>query len=175
MNEYQFRQIARRMEQRYGKMKKNEEEQYAMLLFPMESNLLKIHRKDCGANSRRVEEAILLALHEIESRITGENKATGKYETKENVKLKEALMKSFDPFRNEEIKTILEREKDLNDKRMLTDFYKAPVLCMLRIKDSVELWLKKNGSNGYFDFWESYMGQKIPNDNKMEYSILVKR
>lgn len=82
MNEYQFRQIARRMEQRYGKMKKNEEEQYAMLLFPMESNLLKIHRKDTGADSRRVEEAILLALHEIESRITGENKDTGKYETK---------------------------------------------------------------------------------------------
>ena len=64
---------------------------------------------------------------------------------------------------------------DLNDKRMLTDYYKEPVLCMLRIKNSVELWLKKNGSNGYFDFLESYMGQEIPNDNKMDYSICAKR
>lgn len=171
MNEYQFHQIVRRMEQRYGKIKKNEEERYAMLLFPMESNLLKIHRKNPEANSRRLEEAILLSLHEIENMITEERKDTEKYETKENVMLKKALMSSFDPFENEEIKGILESELELNNKDTLKDYYQIPVMCMLRIKDSVELWIKKNGSDGYFDFLESWMGHEIPNDEQMSYSI----
>lgn len=103
MNQYQFQQIVRRMEQRYGKMEKNEEDRHVMLLLPMESNLLKTYRKNPDANSRRLEEAILLALHDIESRITGERKNTGSYENKENMMLKEALLKSFDPYTNEEI------------------------------------------------------------------------
>lgn len=49
MNPYQFQQVTRRMEEKYGKMKKNEEDKYAMLLFSMESNLLKIHRMHPGA------------------------------------------------------------------------------------------------------------------------------
>jgi len=43
-----------------------------MLLFPMESNLLKIYRRNREADSRRLEEAILLALHKIEGRINGD-------------------------------------------------------------------------------------------------------
>ena len=64
MNQYQFEQIARQMEKKYGKIRNGEEGQHEMLLFPMESNLLKTHRKHPDANSRRLEEAILLALHE---------------------------------------------------------------------------------------------------------------
>lgn len=177
MNEYQFQQVARRMEQRYGKMKKNEEEGYSMLLFPMESNLLKIYRKNPEANSRRLEEAILLAMHDVEGRITGERKDTVDYENKENMKLKEALMASFDPFTNEEIRTILEKDRgiELNDKNELSAYYKEPVICMLRIKDSVETWLKRNGSNGYFTFLEDWMGIKIPNDDIMNYSIVISK
>ncbi len=175
MNQYQFQQIVRRMEQRYGKMKKNEEDRYAVLLFPMESNLLKTCRKNPAANSRRLEEAVLLALYDIEGRINGERKDTGSYENRENMMLKEALMKSFDPFTNEEIKNVLESDRgmDLSDKDQLNDYYKEPVICILRIRDSVETWLKRNGCNGYFDFLENWMGHEIPNDDNMNYSIYV--
>ncbi len=89
--------------------------------------------------------------------------------------LKEALMESFDPFTNEEIKNILEtdRKMDLSNKDVLNDYYKEPVKCMLRIKDSVEVWLKRNGCNGYFVFLENWMGQEIPKDDKMNYSIYI--
>ncbi len=175
MNQYQFLQIIRRMEQRYGKMKKNQEGEYAMLLFPMESNLLKIHRMNPAANSRRLEEAIPLALYEVENRINEEPRDASSYENKENLLLKDALLKAFDPFASEEIASILRvsMNADLEDREMLINYYKEPVICMLRIKDSVEYWLKSNGSDGYFDFLEEYLGDGVPHDDKMNYAIFT--
>lgn len=173
MNPYQFEQITRRMEQKYGKMRKNEEDRYAMLLFPMESNLLKIHRKEPGANSRRLEEAVLLALYEVENRTEEKSSDVSSYENKENRLLKEALLKAFDPFANDEIAAVL-RERGgahLEDKEFLFRYYKEPVMCVLRIKESVEYWIKRGGTDGYFDFLERWFGDKVPDDNKMNYSI----
>ena len=61
----QFELISRRIEKRFGKMKKGEEDAHAMTLFVMESNLLKVHRKNPKANSRRLKEAINLTLHKV--------------------------------------------------------------------------------------------------------------
>ena len=173
MNQYQFGQITRRMEQKYGKMRKNEEDKYAMLLFPMESNLLKIHRKEPGANSRRLEEAILLVLHEIESRTDEKSTDVSSYENEENLLLKEALLKAFDPFTNDEIADLLREggKADLEDKEFLSKYYKEPVMCVLRIKESVEHWIKRGGADGYFDFLEGWFGDKVPDDDMMNYSI----
>ena len=173
MNSYQFEQIIRRMERKYGKIRKNEEDRYAMLLFPMESNLLKIHRKEPGANSRRLEEAILLVLHEVGNRIDEKSIDVSGYENKENRLLKEALLKAFDPYANDEIAAVL-RERggaNLEEREFLSRYYKEPVMCVLRIKESVEYWIKKGGADGYFDFLEGWFGDKVPDDNKMNYSI----
>jgi hypothetical protein len=59
----------------------------------------------------------------------------------------------------------------LEDREELIRYYKEPVICLLRIKDSVAHWLKRRGSDGYFDFLEEWMGDKIPNDDKMNYSV----
>ncbi|RKI41519.1 hypothetical protein D7V86_25850 [bacterium D16-51] len=173
MNQYQFEQIAKRMERRYGKIRKGEEEKHSMLLFPMESNLLKIHRKYPDANSRRLEEAILLALHEVEMHITGEQIDVRCFEGQENIRLKNALMQAFDPFTNREICDVLEHmEKiDFHDKKELENYYKEPVLCILRIQESVKTMLKRNGADGYFDFLERTIGTLITNNEEMNYSI----
>ena len=175
MNQYQFEQIARQMEKKYGKIRKGEEEKHEMLLFPMESNLLKTHRKYHDANSRRLEEAILLALHEIEIRMTGEQASLSRFENKENILLKKALLYAFDPFENQELHEVLERTEDisLDNIEELEKYYKEPVICMLRIKESVELMLKKNGADGYFDFIEGVLGEAIPDDGKMNYAVCI--
>lgn len=175
MNEYQFQQVVRRMEKRYGKMKRGEEDRYAMLLYPMESNLLKVHRQNPEANSRRLEEAISLVLHEIESRLLGEDRDVVQYENRGNTLLKEALLQAFDPFTNEEIYTVLKEDGiiDPEIQEDLATYYKEPVICVLRIKDSVEHWVKRSGSDGYFKFLEEWLGNKVAGDNQMDYSICV--
>ena len=58
MQLYQFEKIYSQMEKEFGKIRKGDEETYSMLLLPMESNALKIHRKFPASNSRRMKEAI---------------------------------------------------------------------------------------------------------------------
>lgn len=175
MNEYQFRQVVRRMETRYGKMKRDEEEKHALLLYPLESNLLKVHRQNPEANSRRLEEAILLALHEIEGRLSGEKGDVTQYENQGNILLKGALLQAFDPYTNEEIFAVLKENGIIESEtpEELALYYQEPVICLLRIKDSVEHWIKRGGSDGYFKFIEEWLGSKVAWDNQMNYSINV--
>lgn len=59
------------------------------------------------------------------------------------------------------------------DLRELHDYYKVPVMCLLRIKESVDTWEKQAGSNGYFEFIEQYMGAEIKG-KEMNFSVLAK-
>ena len=76
MQLYQFEKIYSQMERKFGKIRKGEEETYAMLLLPMEGNVLKIHREFPESNSRRLREAIALALFDIKGNYSRE-----KYDT----------------------------------------------------------------------------------------------
>lgn len=175
MNQSQFEMIIRRMDQRYGHMRKGDEDIYSMMLFPMESNLLKVHRKYPESNSRRLKEAICLAFHKIEGYLTGEQTDVSKFENPENIRLRDALLYAFDPFTNKEVQAALsmDRKIDLNDKDSLEKYFKVPVMCVRRIYDSVEMWFKQGGSNGYFNFIEGFMGSQVKRDNKLHFSVLV--
>lgn len=175
MRLFEFEKIARKMEKQFGKISKGDEESHAMVLFPMEGNLLKINRKYPASNSRRLREAIFITLHQIDSYLTGEKADTGSFENEDNIRLKDALMYVFDPFSNEEVKAILteKSELDLEDREQLEPYYREPVQCILRILDSVDHWEKRSGSNGYFQFMENWLGEKVPRDDKLNYAILL--
>ena len=61
----------------------------------------------------------------------------------------------------------------MNIPLMLYQYYKLPIMCLLRIKDSIDLWEKNSGANGYFDFIEGYMGAEIQGD-EMKFSVHCK-
>ena len=175
MKLFEFEKVARKMEKQFGKISKGDEESHAMVVFPMEGNLLKINRKYPASNSRRLREAIFITLHQIDSYLTGEKADTGSFENEDNIRLKDALMYVFDPFSNEEVKAILteKSELDLEDREQLESYYREPVQCILRILDSVDHWEKRSGSNGYFQFMENWLGEKVPRDDKLNYAILL--
>ena len=147
------------MEKEFGKIRKGDEETYSMLLLPMESNALKIHRKFPASNSRRMKEAIALVLFDIKSRCTGESFDTGNFRNEDNERLETALLISRG------------RQHELDLKKM-QQYYKIPVMCLLRIKASIDTWEKNAGTNGYFDFIEGYMGTSITGD-EMKYSVMM--
>lgn len=163
MQLYQFERIYSQMEKEFGKMRKGDEEAYSMLLFPLEGNVLKIHREFPSANSRRLREAIALVLFDIKGNCTGEKADTGKFRNEDNEKLENALLMAFDPFTNAEVMELLKQQTgtDTLTQGVLESYYKLPVMCLLRIKDSIDMWEKRSGADGYFDFIESYMGNQI--------------
>ena len=172
MQFYQFERIYSQMEKEFGKVRRGEEDMYSMLLFALESNALKIHRANPACNSRRFREAIALALFDIKMKYTGENIDTDKFRDQDNEKLEKALLMAFDPFTNEEVMQIFVEQYETEElgQEFLYQYYKIPVMCLLRIKESVDQWEKKAGADGYFNFLEGFMGKQITG-NEMHYSI----
>ena len=158
------------MEKEFGKIKKGTEDKYSMLLFPLEGNALKIYRSNPNSDSCRLREAIALVLFHIKERYTGEKYNVDSFRNEDNAKLENALLMAFDPFTNEEVKALLGTEMS---PQQLHDYYKVPVMCLLRIKVSIDKWEKRAGSNGYFNFIEQYMGTEIEG-NEMHFSVLAK-
>ena len=173
MQLYQFERIYSQMEKEFGKIRKGEEEAYAMLLLPLEGNVLKIHREFPLSNSRRLREAIALALFDIKEKYTGEKIDTEKFRNNDNEKLEKALLMAFDPYTNMEVMELLKQQTQTGEitLEMLKSYYKIPVMCLLRIKDSIDTWEKQAGADGYFDFIESYIGSKIKG-NEMKFTIM---
>ena len=173
MQLYQFERIYSQMEKEFGKIRKGEEDVYSMLLLPLEGNVLKIHREFPLSNSRRLREAIALALFDIKGRCSGETADTGKFRNEDNEKLEKALLMAFDPYTNMEVMELLKQQTQTGEitLEMLKSYYKIPVMCLLRIKDSIDTWEKQAGADGYFDFIESYMGSKIKG-NEMKFTIM---
>ena len=176
MQHYQFEKIFSQMEKEFGKVKSGQEEHHAMMLMPLESNALKIHRKYPSSNSRRLREAIALVLFDVKERCTGESINTASFRDEDNQRLELALLMAFDPFTNQEVKEVITSQTtiDLSDHDQLHAYYVEPVSCLLRIKESIDTWVKQNGSDGYFDFIEQFMGSEIHGD-EMNFSILTPR
>lgn len=173
MQPYQFDRIYSQMGKEFGKIKSGQEDTYAMLLFPIEHNALIVHRKNPASNSRRMREAIGLALFDIKARYTGTEIPLEPFRNPDNEKLENAILMAFDPFTNEEIHQVLSEQMNLEDRNCLRDYYTEPIKCLLRIKDSVDIWEKQMGANGYFLFIEDSMG-KLVTKEKMEYSIILR-
>lgn len=173
MQLYQFERIYSQMEKEFGKMRKGEEDAYAMLLLPLEGNALKAHREFPSSNSRRLREAIALVLFDIKERCTGEKADTGKFRNEDNEKLEKALLMAFDPYTNAEVMELLKQQEKTEEllREILKNYYKLPVMCLLRVKDSIDTWEKRFGANGYFEFIESYMGSQIKG-SEMNFTLM---
>ena len=88
------------------------------------------------------------------------------FRNEDNARLEHAILMAFDPFTNEELHAAVSSVSnlDLTNRQTLRDIYAEPVICLLRIKESVDTWIKRMGSDGYFDFAESIMGKNITGD-----------
>lgn len=175
VNQYQFEKICDQMKKDFGIVKRGEEDKYAMMFFPMEGNLLKIYRSNPSSNSRRLLEAIALDMFSIKRYLTGEEFDLTNFQSTDNERLANALLMAFDPFTNAKIKGVLEQNIiiDLTDRNQLKALYKEPIMCMLRIKESVETWEKHKGLNGYFSFIEEYMGSSISQEEELKYTVSI--
>ena len=139
MQFYQFERIFSQMEKEFGKVRRGEENDYDMLFFPLESNVLKVHRAFPSSNSRRLR----------------------------------ALLMAFDPYTNPEAMEALGQQGKMAEvpPEKLKSYYKIPIMCLLRIKESVDTWEKQGGADGYFDFTEDFLGSHVKGD-KMEVTVM---
>lgn len=174
VSQYQFDRIGSQMEREFGKIRKGEEDAHMMMLFPMEGNMLKVHRAHPESNGRRAIEAIVITLFQIQSYLSDDEYNLDSFRSAENERLVQALLMAFDPFTNRDIRTALEKASfDLSSTEALKELYGEPVRCLLKIKDSVELWSRERGQDGYFRFIENTIGTTVKRDQKMDFTVEV--
>lgn len=175
MNSYQFERIVSHMAKKYGKIKKGDENLYNFILIPIEGNIWKRHRQHPQLSAVRLKEGLLLAIHTINGYIIGQKADTEAFETEDNLIFRDAVLAAVDPFSNEEIYSLLTEKGEFheNDKAYLEQFYQEPIMCIIRILESVDFWSKINAGNGYFDSLEEYLGKDTEDDNKMNYAFKV--
>jgi len=172
-NQYAFERISTSMTKTFGKVKKGKEEDFSLELTALEGNLLKTYRKNNICNGRRALEAIKICFFIIDGYISNCEYDLSEYKTPENEPLVKAILMAFDPFTNENVREVLDDESDMHSLDDLREYFTRPIQCLLRIEESVKLWTKRNGSDGYFNFIEVFMGHLIPHDETMDFSVMV--
>jgi len=163
------------MEKEFGKVKKGEEDQYVTFLYTIESNLLITHQRYPASNSRRLLEAIPLALFQLKSNMTGEVYELDRFWSEDNDRLVHALLMAFDPLTNETIASAFRVNGIvvLDDPDMLKSVYAVSIMCILRIKESVEFFVQELGSDGYFDFLEENMKMDIDQEEELHFTVML--
>ena len=159
MNQYQFDQIIRKMERRFGKIQKGSEDAYMPFFLSIEGNMLIVHRGNPEANGRRAREALMLALHKIDGYLTHEEKDVSSFENRENKMLLDAILYAVDPFASEEGKKLIGKV-DREDPEFLEGVFKTPVLCIMRLIESIDFWTKQMGPDGYFNYIKDGIGNR---------------
>ena len=102
-----FERISSNMAREFGTIKKGKEEQYSMLLLPIESNIIRANRKNGVNNGRRAMEAIKISLFTINGYLNGWEYDFGKYLTAKNKDYVDAILHAVDPFTNEELAAVV--------------------------------------------------------------------
>jgi hypothetical protein len=171
VNSYQFEKIFSRMQKEYGSIKKGQENRYDMFLYTLESNALKVHRANPACTSRMMQRGIALTLFDLQEEISGRKSDVNDFRSEPAAAFEHALRMAFDPLINEEVALQIEPLVTQQEKKQ---YYKLYIQCMLRINDSIELWDKHYGSNGYFKYIESTIGNLVGKD-QMNYSIPASR
>lgn len=159
------------MAQKFGTITMGQEQGHELFMFPMESNLLKLHREDEKRNSRRAIEAIHICLLTIDGYLTDTQYDLEQFTSEENQALAKGLLMSFDPFTNEEIREVLGDSFQTGSAEALEAYFEEPVKCLLRIEKSIELWTKARGNEGYFQYMEDLTGDLVKKDTRMEYAV----
>ena len=165
--------ISAKMAKKFGRIPKGSEEEFSMLLYPIERNLLKIGYKENNKNGRRIDEAVKICLLTIDGYLNGWEYDFDKYLTAENTGFVYAILMAIDPFTNPELKDAARNYWDFDDLESLTEFFGPSVKCLLRIEDSIKLWLRKMGVNGYFSTLERFIPEVDEEDDKMHFTARV--
>ena len=172
VNSYKMDKISTKMARKFGKIKKGNEDAYSFILFSLEGNMLKLHRDNNSRNSRRALEAVKLCLLLIDSYLSDIEYDFTSVINDENKALRDGLRMGFDPFYNEEIKNLVSSMYNLDSAKDMEEYFKTPATCLIRIEQSIELWIDNLGINGYFKFIEQQLGEQVPQDLKMNYTIM---
>jgi len=172
INRYKFDNVPTQIKKEVGFIKKGEEEAYEFELFAIEKEIAKFYLKNRNINDLRVIEAIKICLLKIKGYFLGMIYDYSGFAEPVSIELADRLIKTFDPFENEEIYSSCKTFYDFDSREELREYLEIPAKCFIRIFESVEFWNKEGGKQGYLDFISGQIGRAVDvNDEKVHFII----
>lgn len=145
--DYDMKRILTRAQKEFGKIVRGTEEFYNPQLDYIEQAIYEIH-EDIPINDYELQEAITIIIYDLKSYIDNIEYDYSDVVNDKSIKFAKELAKLFNPFVNDDIKITEEGKKDLKG------LFTLPIICLVRIYDSIDFWRDRYGKDGYFKMLE---------------------
>ena len=153
LEEHNMSRVISRAKKDYGFIERGSEDFYNPQLDYLEHWIYEIY-EEIPINDRELKEVIEMIIYDIKSIVEDKSYDYKDIRSYEQCRFAYNLEYIFNPFVNSNIK--------LNEdgKENIKDVFTLPVMCLLRIYDSIEFWNKRYGKNGYYKMLEEYVFPK---------------
>ncbi|MCD7892995.1 MAG: hypothetical protein LUG60_04755 [Erysipelotrichaceae bacterium] len=167
--EYSFdvndaRKNSRYITKHYGNLKDNmrslEPELYAI-----ESRLIILHEQYqlSSREAMKIIQIVINRLLDVKDQTTSDY---SDYATEDLLYMADGLEYILNPYKNEEVAKIIQPYVNINDHGNYDYIFKNVFLCLNRILESIQLWDKEFGVDGYFRYIKRFMNTNyIANHN----------
>jgi hypothetical protein len=168
---HNLRRVFQRLLEIYEPLRRGEEDRFNSFFHCVDSNMLKLHRKNGLLNSRRAREAVDLCLVKLDGYLNDIDYDVSELTNPQNIALARAIQMAYDPFVNPEMGAIIGEK--LSDPAIKRRFFEVPFQCLYRLRDSIDFWIQRDGSDGYFNMVKDEIGASVAMDEKMEFFLRV--
>lgn len=144
---YDMKRILSRTEKEFGKIERGTEEDYNPQLDYIEHAIYDVYFK-LQITDYELQEAIPVIIYDLKTYIDNREYDYEDITDKKVIKIAKELEKLFNPFINSEIKINKLAKEDLKG------LFTLPIICLVRIYDSITFWRERYGKNGYFKMLE---------------------
>jgi len=148
---YDLTRIVSRINKEYGSIE-GYEEYYNPQLDLLEHYIYEIW-EEIPLKDTEIILVLQMILFDLKGAIENKEYDYKEFLTKEIKKYKVKLECYMNPFKNNELKKVL-KGVNLEDKEDLKDLFDYPLKFLARIIESIELWRKERGANGYLNMLE---------------------
>jgi len=156
VNRYQFDSVVSKTKQGINPILRGEENGiYFEYLAMIELQMYDFHL-EYNINGRQAAEILQLVLYDIKGIAENEEYDCTKWEEECYRSCADTIESLFMPEKNPELQADLKKPTVLND-----DYFELSRKVIVRIYESVGLWTKKLGPDGYFSFIGQYVGTEI--------------
>lgn len=150
LTNYDMHRVIARARKEFGIIKRGTEEDYNPQLDYFEHKIYEVHTK-IPISESELKEAIEIIIYDVKSILDDKCYSYNAIRTKEQIEFAKELQMLFNPFINEEIK--INKLGNAN----LKDLFTLPVICLLRIYDSIDFWHSYYGIGGYYRMLEEFV------------------
>lgn len=158
VNRYQFDKIVQVMKNEIGSIRKGRESEYEGELRILEQFLYESYPK-YHVNGRQLSEIMKVVLWDIKSYMEHTEYDYSKWMEDLYREYADEIETLFLPDKNKRLENILRISPDSMSSEERKEYLKLPAKCIIRVLESIEMWTKERGADGYYNFIEEFFGQ----------------